>query len=77
MSYSNQGEGSLVSMDTDNDDVTQVPSTSTTDTQIARSCRATPSGLPPGMFACSEMRQRASQQWAVEEQNAVQAIFDD
>ena len=61
-------------MDTDNDDVSQVPSTSSTDTRIARSGRATPTGLPPGTFARGEMRRTASQQRAAEEQNAVQAM---
>ena len=61
-------------MDTDNDDISQVPSTSSTDTRIARSGRATPTGLPPGTFARGEMRRTASQQRAAEEQNAVQAM---
>ena len=74
MSQSNQGSGSFVPMDTDNDEISQVPSTSSTDTRIARSGRATPTGLPPGTFARSEMRRTASQQRAAEEQNAVQAM---
>ena len=74
MSKSNQGCGSFVPMDTDNDEISQVPSTSSTDTQIARSGRATPTGLPPGTFARGEMRRKACQQRAVEEQNAVQAM---
>ena len=61
-------------MDTDNDDISQVPSTSSTNTRIARSSRATPTGLPPGTFARGEMRRTASQQRAAEEQNAVQAM---
>ena len=74
MSQSNLGGGSIVPMDTDNDDISQVPSTSSTDTRIARSGRATPTGLPQGTFARSEMRRTASQQRAAEEQNAVQAM---
>ena len=61
-------------MDTDNDDISQVPSTSSTDTRIARSGRAAPTGLPPGMFPCGKMRRTASQQRAAEEQIAVQAM---
>ena len=61
-------------MDTDNDDISQVPSTSSTDTRIARSGRATPTSLPPGTFARGEMRRTASQQRAAEEQTAVQAM---
>ena len=61
-------------MDTGNDDVSQVPSTSSTDTRIARCGRATPTGLPPGTFARGEMRRTASQQRAAGEKNAVQAI---
>ena len=75
MSQSNQGSGSFVPMDTDNDEISQVPSTSSTDTRIARSGRATPTGLPPGTFARGEMRRTASQQRASEEQNAFQARF--
>ena len=41
MSQSNQGGGSFIPMDTDNDQISQVPSTSSTDTRIARSGRAT------------------------------------
>ena len=74
MSQSNQEGGSFVPMDTDNDEISQVPSTSTTDTRIARSGRSTPSGLPPGTFARSEMRWTAPQQRVAEEQNAVQAM---
>ena len=74
MLQSNQGSGSFVPMDTDNDDVSQVPSTSSSDTRIARSGRATPAGLPPGTFARGEMKRTASQQRGVEEQNAVQAM---
>ena len=74
MSQSNQGSGSFVPMDTDNDEISQVPSTSSTDTWIGRSGRATPTGLPPGTFARGEMRRKASQQRAAEEQNAVQAM---
>ena len=74
MSQSKQGSGSFVPMDTDNDDISQVPSTSSTDTRIARSGRATPTGLPPGTFARGEMRRTASQQGAAEEQTAVQAM---
>ena len=74
MSQSNQGGGSFVPMDTDNEELSQVPSTSSTDTRIARSGRATPTGLPPGTFARGEMRRTASQQRAAEEQNAVQAM---
>ena len=74
MSQSNQGGGSFVPMDTDNDRISQVPNTSSTDTRIARSGRATPTGLPPGTFARGEMRRTASQQRAAEEQNAVQAM---
>ena len=74
MSQSNQGGGSFVPMNTDNDEISQVLSTSSTDNRIARSGRATPTGLPPGTFACSEMRRTASQQRAAEEQNAVQAM---
>ena len=74
MSQTNQGGGSFVPMDTDNDDISQVPSTSSTDTRLARSGRATLTGLPPGTFARSEMRRTASQQRAAEEQSAVQAM---
>ena len=74
MSQSNQGGGSFVPMDTDNDQIFLVPSTSSTDTRIARSGRATPTGLPPSTFARGEMRRTASQQRAAEEQNAVQAM---
>src|ERR1700761_3437888 len=74
MSQSNQRSGSFGPMDTDNDEISQVPSTSSTDTRIARSGRTTPSGLPPGTFARSEMRRTASQQRAAEGQNAVQAM---
>ena len=74
MSQSNRGSGSFFPMDTDNDEISQVPSTSFTDTRIVRSGRATPTGLPPGTFARGEMRRRASQQRGVEEQNAVQAM---
>ena len=74
MSQSNQGGGSFVPMDTDNDDISQVPSTSSTDTRIARSGRATPNSLPPGTFAHGEMRRTASHQRAAEEQTAVQAM---
>ena len=74
MSQFNQGGGSFVPMDTDNDEISQVPSTSSTDTRIGRSGRATPTGLPPGTFARGEMRRAASQQRAAEEQNAVQAM---
>ena len=74
MSQSNQGGGSFVPMYTDNDEISQVLSTSTTETRIARSGRSTPSVLPPGTFARSEMRRTAPQQRAVEEQNAVQAM---
>ena len=61
-------------MDTDNNDISQVPSTSSTETRIARSGTATLTGLLPGTFACGEMKRTASQQRAAEEQNAVQAI---
>ena len=61
-------------MNTDNDEISQVPSTSSTDTRIACSGGTTPSGLPPGTFTRSEMRRTASQQRAAEEQNAVQAM---
>ena len=74
MSQSNQGSASFVPMDTDHDDVSQVPSISCTDTRIACSGRATPTGLPPGTFAHGEMRRTASQQRAAEEQKAVQAM---
>ena len=74
MSQSNQGGGSFVPIDTDNDEISQVPSTSSTDTRITRSGRATPTGLPPGTFARGEMKRTASQQSAVEAQNAVQAM---
>ena len=74
MLQSNQGGGSFVPIDTDNNEISQVPSTFSTDTQIARSGRTTPSGLPPGMFARSGMRRTVSQQRAAEEQNAVQAM---
>ena len=74
MSQSNQGSGSFVPIDTDNDDISQLPSTSSTDTRIERSGRATPTGLPPDTFACGEMRRTAFQQRAAEEQNAVQAM---
>ena len=74
MSQSNQGSGSFVPMDRDNDEISQVPSTSSTYTRIARSGRATPTGLPPGRFASGDMRRTASQQRAAEEQNAVQAM---
>src|ERR1700760_4162491 len=74
MSQPNQGGGSFVPMDTDNNDISQVPSNSSTDTRIAHSGRATSTGLLPGTFARGEMRRTASQQRAAEEQNAVQAI---
>ena len=74
MSQSNQGGGSFVSTDTDNDEISQVPSTSCTDTRIAGSGRATPTGLQLGTFARGEMRWTASQQRAAEEQNAVQVM---
>ena len=74
MAQSNQGGGSFVPMDTDNDEISQVPSTSSTDTRITRSGRVTPTGLPPGTFAPGKMRRTASQQRAAEEQNAVQAM---
>ena len=74
MSHSNQRSGSFVPMDTDNDDISQVPSISSTDTRKARSARATPTGLPPGTFARGEMRRTATQQRVAEEQNTVQAM---
>ena len=74
MSQSKQDGGSFVPMDTDNDDISQIPSTSSTDTRIARAGRATPTGLPPGKFARGEMRRTASQQRAAEEQTAVQPM---
>ena len=74
MSQSNQRSGSFVPMDTDNDDVSQVPSTSSPDSQIECSGRTTPTGLPPGLFARGEMRRTTPQQRAAEEQNAVHAM---
>ena len=74
MLQSNQGSGSFVPMDTDNDEISKVPSTSCTDTRIARSGSATPTGLPPGTFARGEIRRTASQQRAAEEQTVIQAI---
>ena len=64
MSQSNQGSGSFVPMDTENDEVSQVPSTSSTDNRRASSDRATPSGIAPDTFACGEMRRTAFQQRA-------------
>ena len=61
-------------MDEDNDEVSQAPSTSSTDTRIAHSGRSTPSSLPPGTLARSEMRQTVSQQRATEEQTAIQTM---
>ena len=74
MWQSNPGGGSFVPLDTDNDDISQVPSTSSTDTRIVRSGRDTPTGLPSGTFARGEMRRTASKQKAAEEQTAVQAM---
>ena len=74
MWHFNLGGGSFVPMDTDNDEISQVPSTSSTDTRIARSGRATPTGLPSGTFARGEMRRTASQQRAAEEQTALEAM---
>ena len=74
MWQSKQWGGCFVPMETDNDEISQVPSTSSTDTRIARSGSSTPSGLPPGTFAHSEMRRTASPQRAAEEQSAVQAM---
>ena len=74
MFQSNQGGGSFVPMDTDNNDISQVPSTSSTDTRIVPSGRASPTGLAPGTFARGAIRWTASQQRYAEEQNAVQAM---
>ena len=74
MSQSDQGGRGFVPIDRDNDEISQVPSTSATDTRISRSGRATLTGLPPDTFTPGEMRRTASQQRAAEEQNAVQAM---
>ena len=59
-------------MDEANDEISQL--TFSTDTQIARSGIAPPTGLPRGTIARAEMRRTASQQRAVDEQTTVQLM---
>ena len=62
-------------MHIDSDEVSQVPTSSSTDTRMARSDRSVP-GLPPGIFARGNMRQTASQQSQASETPTIPAALD-
>ena len=62
-------------MHIDSDEVSQVPTWSSTDTRIAQSDRSVP-GLPPGIFARGNMRQTASQQSQASETPTIPAALD-
>ena len=59
----------------DSDEVSQVPTSSSTDTCIARSDRSVPS-LPPGIFARGNMRRTTSQQSQASETTTIPAALD-
>ena len=62
-------------MHIDSDKASQVPTSSCTDTLIARSDRRVP-GLPPGIFARGNMRRTPSQQSQASEIPTILAALD-
>ena len=62
-------------MHIDSDEVSQVPTSCSTDTRMARSDRSVP-GLPPGIFTRGNMRRTASQQSQASETPTIPAALD-
>ena len=62
-------------MHIDSDEVSQVPTYSSTDTRIARSDRSVP-GLPPGIFTRGNMRQTTSQRSQASKTLTIPAALD-
>ena len=62
-------------MHIDSDGVSQVPTSSSTDTRIARSDRSVP-GRPPGTFTRGNMRRTTSQQSQASETPTITAVLD-
>ena len=62
-------------MHIDTNEASQVPTSSSTDTRIARSDRSVP-GLPPGIFARGNMRRTTSQQSQASETLTIPAALD-
>ena len=62
-------------MHIDSNEVSEVPTSSFTDTRMVRSDRSVP-GLPPGIFARGNMRQTTSQQSQASETLTIPAALD-